>query len=651
MNRSSPMTTLPLQHITIRDAFWSPYIQRIREVVLPYQWDALNDRVPDAEPSHAVQNFRIAAGLESGEFYGYVFQDSDLAKWLETVGYALAVSPDPELERIADEVIDLIAKAQQPDGYLNTHFIINAPDKRWTNLREAHELYVAGHFIEAAVAYYQATGKRKVLDIFCRFADHIDATFGPEPEKLHGYPGHQEIELALIKLYHVTGEPRYLRLSKYFLDERGQEPYYFDIEAEKRGYTEVFQGFGKLPRTYAQTHAPVRQQTTVEGHAVRAMYMCAGMADVARETQDAGLLAACQRLWENVTTRRMYITGGIGSTSIGEAFTFDYDLPNDTVYAETCASIGLILFAHRMLRLDPDRRYADVLEQALYNTVLSGISLDGTRYFYVNPLDVWPEASEYSPIKKHVKPVRQKWYACACCPPNVARLLMSLGQYVYTVSDDTVLTHLYMGGEAHLTLNGQPVTITQNTKYPYEGQVTLTLAMSQEAHFTLGLRIPDWCRSATLTVNGQPVALSDQNASKGYARLDRIWRDGDCVQLDLAMPVEIMQAHPNVRADAGKVAITRGPLVFCLEEVDNGSQLASIALPANAHLTATFDEHLLGGTVVITGEAFREDPSGWDNTLYRPAQTNFKRVSIKAIPYSLWCNRTPGEMLVWIRTM
>ncbi len=650
MQTDAKARAVPLKNVKIDDAFWSRYIQLVREVVLPYQWDVLNDRVPDAELSRAVENFRIAAGDAEGEFYGFVFQDTDVAKWLETVAYSLAVSPDPELERTADEMIDLIARAQQPDGYLNTYFTIKAPDQRWTNLREAHEFYTAGHFIEAAVAYYEATGKRKLLDVLCRFADYIDTTFGPEPKKLHGYPGHQEIELALIKLYHATGEARYLRLSQYFLEERGKEPFYFDIEAEKRGQTSIFREFRQFERSYAQAHLPVRQQTSAEGHSVRAVYMYSAMVDVARETGDAELFEACKRLWHNITMRRMYITGGIGSTSIGEAFTFDYDLPNDTMYTETCASIGLMMFAQRMLLIEEDRRYADVMEQALYNNLLSGMSQDGTCYFYVNPLEVWPEASEKSPIKKHVKPVRQKWYACACCPPNLARLLTSLGQYIYTVNGDSVFVHLYIGGEASIDLDGQQIRLTQQTNYPWDEEVTLSLNMEQETEATIGLRIPGWCRTATLTVNGEDVELNDTCVQQGYAKVTRHWQDGDSIELELNMPVEIMQANPKVRANIGKVAIMRGPVVFCLEEVENGSNLSAISLPQDTKLTASSDEKLLGGTVVIRGEALRVDDSGWDDTLYRPADTHRKPVTITAVPCGLWGNRTPGEMIVWLKS-
>ncbi len=651
MSQQSKATIVPLKNVKITDAFWSRYIQLVREVVLPYQWDVLNDRVPDAEPSHAVKNFKIAAGEDTGEFYGFVFQDTDIAKWLETVAYSLIVAPNPELERTADTMIDLIAKAQQPDGYLNTYFIVKAPERRWTNLREEHELYTAGHFIEAAVAYFQATGKRKLLDVLCRFVDLIEATFGAEPGKLRGYPGHQEIELALVKLYHATGEERYLRLSQYFLNERGSEPFYFDLEYEKRGKTEHWPGHKDLGRTYAQTHLPVREQTEAVGHAVRAVYMYSAMADVARETNDMSMFDACKRLWQNVTTRQMYITGGIGSTSHGEAFTFDYDLPNDTMYTETCASVGLMMFAQRMLLIEEDRRYADVMEQALYNNLLSGMAQDGTRYFYVNPLEVWPEASEKSPIKKHVKPVRQKWYACACCPTNLARLLTSLGQYMYTVRGDALFAHLYIGGEATVNVAGHSIKITQQTNYPWDGKVTLSLKMEQPCQTTIGLRIPGWCRTATMTVNGEKVELNSNVMQQGYAKVTRIWKDGDAIELNFDMPVEIMQAHPRVRANVGKVAIMRGPVVYCIEEVDNDSNLSAICLSQKAKLTAAFDENLLGGTVIITGEAMRVDETDWDDALYRPANTKFTLVTITAIPYGLWGNRAPGEMAVWLRAL
>jgi DUF1680 family protein len=386
------------------------------------------------------------------------------------------------------------------------------------------------------------------------------------------------------------------------------------------------------------------------GHAVRAVYLYSGMADMAAETDDRELFEACKRLWQNITTKQMYLTGGIGQTSRGEAFTFDYDLPNDTVYVETCASIGLMMFAHRMLKIEADHHYADVLEQALYNTVLSGISLDGTRYFYVNPLEVWPEACEKDPHKHHVKPVRQKWYACACCPPNLSRTVMSLGGYAYTIKDRMLSVHLYFGGEATVDMDGSNIRITQNTNYPWDGKVVMTLAMAHSKQFGISLRIPGWCKEARLAINGVSVELNAAVLQHGYAQIERTWQDGDQIELELAMPVEVIQANPKVRENAGKVALKRGPLVFCLEEIDNGSNLSAIVLPQNPKLTATFDQHLLGGIVVIQGEAFRIDESSWDNVLYQPVEMKLKPVAIKAIPYHVWGNRTPGEMLIWMQS-
>lgn len=635
--------------VNINDEFWSKYIDLIRDVVIPYQWDALNDRIPDAEPSHAIENFRIAAGEAEGEFFGMVFQDSDVAKWLEAVGYSLAAHPDPELEKIADETIDIIVKAQQADGYLNTYFTIKEPDKRWANLQECHELYCAGHMIEAAVAYYEATGKRKLLDAMCRFADYIDSVFGSEPEKLKGYPGHEEIELALVKLYRATGEERYLKLSKFFIDERGKEPYYFDIEREKRKKVHHWPFFRRFDRKYAQTHLPVREQTTVEGHAVRAVYLYSGMADVAIETGDETLINACKKLWDNATSRRMYITGGIGSSAHGEAFTFDYDLPNDTAYTETCAAIGLVFWAQRMLRLGPDSKYADVMERALYNGVLSGISLDGKRFFYVNPLEVWPESCEKRNDKKHVKITRQKWFGCACCPPNLARLLASLGGYIYSVIDKIIYTHLYIGGEGEVELDNGKIKITQETQYPWDEKVYMRILTDQEKEFTLGLRIPDWCRNAKISINGE-VVDAENKLVNGYAMINRVWKDGDCVELILPMPVLRIKTNPLVRENVGKVAIQHGPIVYCLEEADNGPNLHEITLPEEAELKVEFDKDLLDGVCIITAEAERISHTTWGDELYRAdicIQSN--PVRVKFIPYYAWANREPGEMTVWVR--
>jgi DUF1680 family protein len=648
---SNPIKAIPLQHVRIDNPFWSHYTQLVRDTVIPYQWEALNDRIENAEPSYAMQNFRIAAGREQGKFGGMVFQDSDLAKWLEAVGYSLSIHPDPNLEQLADDTIDLIAEAQQEDGYLNTYFIIKEPDKRWSNLVECHELYCAGHMIEAAVAYYQATGKRKLLDVMCRFADLIDATFGKEPDKLQGYCGHQEIELALVKLYQVTGEQRYLQLSQYFIDERGAKPSYFLKEWEERDRTSHWTAgrSSSLDLSYNQSHLPVREQSEAVGHSVRAVYMYTAMADLAALSGDQGLIEACRRLWNNIVTKQMYLTGGIGSTAHGEAFTFDYDLPNDTIYAETCASIGLIFFAHRMLQIEAKSEYADVMERALYNNVIGSMSLDGKHYFYVNPLEVWPEASDKNPLRKHVKAVRQPWFGCSCCPPNVARLIASLGEYIYSTSDDTLYTHLYIGGEAKIELNGQSVKLQQETNYPWDGDITLKLSLQDTRAFKLALRIPGWSNAFEVYINGQKLT-EKPNLVNGYLQIDRAWSDGDQIELKLAMEILRIQSHPKLRANAGKSAIQRGPLVYCLEEQDNGAILSTISLPANAELTAKFEPNLLGGITTIEGFAQLDNTTDWGDELYRTAQTNNRLHQIKAVPYFLWGNRTQGEMTVWIRS-
>ncbi|WP_139904795.1 glycoside hydrolase family 127 protein [Clostridium thermarum] len=639
-----------LKNVNIDDRFWSGYQKLVREVVIPYQWEALNDNIPDAAPSHAIKNFRIAAKEEDGEFGGMVFQDSDVAKWLEAVGYSLAINPDPDLEALADKTIDLIEKAQLPDGYLNTFFTIKAPEKRWTNLQECHELYCAGHMMEAAVAYYCGTGKKKLLNIMCRFANHIDSVFGTEPGKLRGYDGHQEIELALIKLYKATGEEKYLKLAKYFIDERGQEPHFFQQEWEKRGRISHWSGrvSDKPNESYHQSHKPVREQTEAIGHAVREVYMLTGMADVAAETGDTDLLEACRRLWDDIVNRQMYITGGVGSTSHGEAFSFDYDLPNDTIYAETCASIGLIFFAQRMLQLEAKATYADVMERALYNTLLGSMSKDGRHFFYVNPLEVWPEASEKNPSRAHVKPVRQKWFGCACCPPNVARLLTSLGEYIYTYNNDTIYTHLYIGGDATIQMGKEEINLTMETDYPWKGNIKIKLSMENEKAFNLALRIPGWCNNAEVIINGDVLDLTSK-ISNGYAVISNTWKDGDSIEFNLEITPEFIQANPKVRADAGKVAIQRGPLVYCLEETDNGGNLNALSIDTYAGLKEEYDENLLGGAVIIKAKGSRLDETGWNNDLYRPFKEGSKQVELKAIPYFLWGNRKPGEMIVWIR--
>ncbi|NRF93759.1 glycoside hydrolase family 127 protein [Paenibacillus frigoriresistens] len=642
----------PLKHVKIQDAFWSARQRNVIETVVPYQWDALNDAIPGAEPSHTIENFRLAAGEAQGEYYGMVFQDSDLGKWLETVGFVLSIKKDPTLEKIADDVIDLLGRAQQPDGYLNTYYTVKDPGNRWTNLRDNHELYCAGHLMEAAVSYYEATGKRKILDIMSRYADYIASVFGTQSGQKRGYDGHPEIELALVKLAQATASSKYLELSKYFVDERGQQPHFFDMEAKERESGSSTSSLSKKKRLYDyfQAHLPVREQKTAEGHSVRAVYLYSAMADLASDYNDAELMNACKELWKDTVSRKMYVTGGIGSSAYEERFTVAYDLPNDRAYTETCAAIGLMFWAYRMLQIEKDSQYADVMELALYNGVLSGISLDGKSYFYVNPLEVWPDTADFRNDMSTVKVTRQPWFGCACCPPNIARLIASLGQYIYSSNETEreLYVHLYIGSELNVDISGKAIRLTQQTNYPWDGQVNMELALDQAAEFTLALRIPGWCRKAVISVNGQELVAPD--IANGYALLRRVWQHGDQIQLTLETPVEVVRAHPLVRANAGKIALQRGPIVYCLEEADNGANLQDIALPDDAQFDVQYDEGLLGGVSVITTLATRSVLQADDTSIYRTQAIDRALVPITAIPYFAWSNRTRGEMTVWIRS-
>lgn len=631
---------IAVKNVSLEKGLLSERMRVIREEVIPYQWRALNDEVPHAEPSHAMENLRIAAGEGEGVHRGFVFQDSDLAKWLEAVGYRLATHPDPELERTADEAIALLARAQEADGYLNSYYTIMKPDQRWTNLRDDHELYCAGHFIEAAVAYYEGTGKRELLDIVCRFVDLIDSVFGLEPGKLKGYPGHQEIELALVRLYSVTADKKHLNLAKFFIDQRGQEPHYFAEEAQKRGQKSPY--WYTWGHEYNQSHLPVRQQTTAVGHSVRAMYMYSAMVDLAKAANDPGLLEASKTLWQNVVSKRMYITGGLGSQEFGEGFSTDYDLPSDTAYTETCAAIGLVFWAHRLLQIEPRGEYGDVLESALFNGVLSGISLDGQRFFYVNPLEVVPEIIARRKDHSHVRPTRQSWFGCACCPPNIARLVASIGRYMYSTEGDSLYVHLYGDSNATVEIAGTNLGIRQETEYPFAGQIKFTVTAEQTLDATFYLRIPGWCQGWSLRVNGE--LLTSPAIEDGYLKLSRPWNHGDSVELSLEMPIERVRSNPLVRETMGKVALRRGPLVYCLEETDNGENLSALFLSGEDELMVDFDQDL--GLPAIIGYAKRLASRTQD--LYTTEEPEIETVQIKAIPYFAWDNRKPGEMLVWL---
>ncbi len=629
---------LGLDEAAVTDGFLAERMGTNRTVTLDVQYDQL------------VRTGRLAAWKQAaGRAQGpppHIFRDSDVAKWIEAAAYVLATGVDADLEARVDAVIDDIAAAQRPDGYLNTHYIVAGLDGRWTNLRDAHELYCAGHLIEAAVAYRRATGKGKLLDVLHRYVEHIAATFGPGRGRKRGYPGHEEIELALVKLHRETGEALPLKLAAYFIDERGRRrggKHYFDIEADARGEASDSHRRARS-HEYNQSHRPVREQREVVGHAVRAFYLYAGMADVAGETHDTDLLAACRRLWADATERKMYVTGGIGSSMRNEGFTAAYDLPNASAYAETCAAIALVFFAHRMLQIDPGGAYADVMERAIYNGVLSGVSLDGRRFFYANPLAVGdPGRLSGTP---RGEPHRSEWFGCACCPPNIARLIASLPAYCYSVSPKDLYVHLYAAGEARCQVGGRAVTLRQETRYPWDGRIRLNVSPDAPAVLALRLRIPGWCRCWRATLNGREI---EGRVSKGYLRLRRRWEAGDAVELTLEMPVERVAAHPLVAADAGRVALCRGPLVYCLEQCDHAAAVEAIRLPDAAALTARFDADCLGGVTVIEGPALAVAKSGWKGRLYRPAgDCRHRPARIRAVPYCLWDNRTPGAMAVWL---
>lgn len=638
---------IPLDAIDIQDSFWKEYMELVRNHVIPYQWEALNDRIEGAAPSYCMQNFKCAAGMQEGKFQGMVFQDSDAYKWLEAVAYSLMWHPDEELEATADGAIDIISAAQQPDGYLDTYYILNGLEKRFTNLMDHHELYCLGHMVEAAVAYYKATGKRKLLDTAIRYADCIDANIGNEPGKIPGYPGHEVAEMALVALYGITKDPKHLKLAKYFIDQRGQEPLYFLEERKKYGNHFWWEG-SYYQDQYYQAGIPVRKQTRAEGHAVRAVYLYTGMAEVASATEDQELFAACERLWNNIVETQMYVTGAIGSSQYGEAFTFEYDLPNDTVYAETCAAIGLIFFARRMFEITKDSRYTDVMERCLYNGVISGMSLDGKKFFYVNPLEVVPQASAMDFNKKHVKVERQKWFGCACCPPNVARLLSSIGGYAYESDGQEIYMNLFIGGDMKVELGGKENTIHVETGYPWNGDVKITVENEGESEFTYAVRVPGWCKSWKLEVNGESA---DAVLEKGYLHLKRSWKNGDEIRFTMDMPVELIAANPRVREDIGKVAVMRGPVVYCLEEADNGDQLQEIYLKANPEFTVTYEAELLKGVTTLTTTGLRLSEAEWkEGELYKVyTGRTFTEQTLKFIPYYAWTNRTVGEMLVWVR--
>ena len=636
-------STLPAASVVLDRGLLAERARLVRETVIPWQWEALNDRIPGAERSGCVHNMQVAAGEKDGRFHGLFWQDSDLAKWIEAASGRLATHPDPALDAELDRVIATIARAQREDGYLNTYFQLVEPGKRWDNLRDCHELYVAGHFIEAGVAHHEATGKRSLLDVVCRIADLAGRTFGTGPGQIPGYCGHEEIELALLKLSRVTGEPRYADLARYFVTQRGQSPNYFEQEASRRGDAKLPWHMHHDGLATLQAARPVDELTEPVGHAVRMMYLLAAMIDLAVEHDDQEEKKRCRALWSAIVDRHLYVTGGVGSEPYGEKFCEPFDLPPDRAYSETCAAIGVVMCARRMLELELIGAHADVMERALYNNVLAGLSLDGRTFFYVNPLEVVPPVAKRRFDTHLVKTQRVPWFGCACCPPNVARLLASIGDYVCSRTADGIALHLYAGGAIALGTGGGGFRLKIDSDYPWDGLVSISVEGAVESEFALRLRVPGWCRDPRIEINGRLVA--DKQVD-GYAILRRTWSDGDRVILDFPMPVERVRADTRVAAAAGQVALQRGPLVYCVEEIDNGANLAALSVPLAARLDARFDPGLLGGCVAVDGDAVR-DKAG--PGLYSADPREQEAARFRAVPYALWANRGEGEMRVWIR--
>ena len=637
---ASALREVPLSQVKVNDAFWSSRQRLMTDVTIPYMEKILRDEVEGAEKSNAIRNFRMAAGEESGEFYGMVFQDSDVAKWLEAAAYSLSIKPDDALRARVKEIVALIGRAQHKDGYLNTYFTVQDKIPRWTNLLECHELYCAGHMLEAAVALHENAGMDELLDIMLRFVDHIIDRFGEG--KAEGIPGHQEIELALLRLYNVTGESKHRDMALRFLNLRGEDPAYFEKNTLASTIGVCYGGNGMDPANtiYNQSDVPVRKQTVARGHAVRQVYMLVGMADAAARTGDTEMAEACRRMFENITGKQMYLTGAIGSSGHLESFSVDYDLPPERCYGETCASVAMVFFARKMLGLEIDGRYADQMELQLFNGALAGMQLDGQRYFYVNPLEVNPRVAKLRNDMKHVLVERPKWHACACCPPNLARLITSLGGYLYSEDDEAVYSHLFVGSTAK-TAHAQ---IQLETAYPWKGEARYTLTGCSGRQFALSIHIPAYARAVKLLVNGEETAADTSN---GYCAIRRLWRDGDRVELSFDMPPRRIFANPLVRDAAGQVALARGPIIYCIEGVDNGRDLSCLRLPHGSELRALpYDNALLGGVVAIEANALREKPTCG---LYQEEAPASEPVTLRAIPYYAWSNRGENEMRVFIR--
>lgn len=609
--------------VSITGGFWKEKYDMVKNVTI----DAVYERFDETGRFDALK----CDWKEGMDHRPHIFWESDITKWIEGAAYFLQKERNPRLEEKIDVLVDRMEKYQDEDGYLNVYFTVVEPEARFKR-RTDHELYCAGHLVEGAIAYYHATGKRKMLDVAIRYIDLIDRVFRIEHSAAFDTPGHEEIELALVKLYHETGEERYKLLAEYFVNTRG---------TSKRDATYDF-----ADQEHMQSHIPVRDQKTAEGHSVRALYLYSGMADLAMENREDELADICDTLFKNITEKRMYITGGIGSTCRGESFTFDYDLPEYTSYNETCASIALALFCRRMWLINEDSKYADCAERAIYNTVLGGVSLSGDEFFYENPMAVNPKRVEFNEsranaLKEHL-PILQrvKVFDCSCCPPNVVRFVGSMGDFMYSVSDDTIYAQCYMEGDAEIFLKDKKVCLSQKTDYPFNGKIEITTGTKGD--YALALRIPEWCENYRLMVNGKSVDTEERN---GFAIVRRSWEEGDETVLDLDMEICLMEGNPRSTDLCGKTAVMRGPLVYCAEAADNKDvHLRDIRLGNVSGFTLENREIAGIKLPVMVGKAMKQKEF---DALYRPYQKELQEIPLVLIPYFAWANRGPGEMTVW----
>ncbi len=609
--------------VNITDAFWKPTMEKVATTTLQaciYQTEVKTPRI---------RNFEKVARNKNEKHEGIFYDDSDVYKALEAIAYSLKTHPDPAIEAKADEWIDKIAAAQLPDGYIGTYYTLGRLNERWSDM-SMHEDYNGGHLLEAAVAYYNATGKRKLLDVAIRFADHFDSQFGPG--RKHWVTGHQELELALVKLYRVTHNKKYLDMAHWLLEERGHK--------YAKGYTWT----DWKDTAYAQDVVPVRDQKEITGHAVRAMYMYTGAADVAALTGDAGYMKAMNTVWEDVVFRNMYITGGIGSSGNNEGFSNDFDLPNEQAYCETCASVGMVFWNQRMNLLTGDSKFIDVLERSLYNGARDGLSLSGDHFFYGNPL------------ASNGRHFRREWFGTACCPANIARLVASLGDYVYGASDAGLWINLFVASNTTVKFGKVDVPVAMESNYPWEGNVSVTVNPKSAVAFSMNVRIPGWARGEVapgelysfedkstanfvITVNGKPAAFT---MNQGYATINRTWKKGDKVELVLPMEVRRIVSRPELKQDVERVALQRGPLVYCVEGADNNGKAWDLILPDGAAFKTAFQKDLLEGVTTIQFQAPTVQISGDGQTVTTEVKT------ITAIPYYAWCNRGQNPMQVWL---